>query len=128
MRMHIQPGEDAGLIIGKNGVTLDALEHLLQKIARYRWGHRGSVTLDVEEYKRRRRERWRQAVRRAIGALYKGRSPAVVGPFPHTDQREVVHALNGQHEIDWAILGRGFYRVMVLRSHGSAEHQQGMTG
>ncbi len=120
IEVRIEPGRDAGLIIGKNGVTLDALEHIVQKVARFGWGYRGSVTLDVQGYKERRRQQWAPKIHRAIKGLDRGINPAIVGPFPKTDQRDVVHALNGHDKNHWQLVGRGFYRVVVLHSNRSA--------
>jgi spoIIIJ-associated protein len=48
-------GEDLGLLIGKHGTTIDALQHLVARIAFRGEGDRKPVTIDAAGYRERRR-------------------------------------------------------------------------
>lgn len=49
--------EDMGLLIGRHGQTLDALQELTRAAVGQRTGMRARVVVDVEDYKRRQRSR-----------------------------------------------------------------------
>jgi spoIIIJ-associated protein len=49
--------EDMGILIGRHGQTLDALQELTRVVVGQRTGMRARIVVDVEEYKRRQRER-----------------------------------------------------------------------
>jgi spoIIIJ-associated protein len=49
-------GEDMGVVIGKHGNTINALQYLVGLIAHKRVGHRVRVVVDAEEYRARREQ------------------------------------------------------------------------
>jgi spoIIIJ-associated protein len=49
--------EDMGLLIGRHGQTLDALQELTRIVVAHRTGERCRVIVDVEDYRKRRRSR-----------------------------------------------------------------------
>lgn len=53
-RFEVQ-GEDAGLLIGKHGQTLDSINFIVTRILSRQLGERAQVQIDVEEYRDRRR-------------------------------------------------------------------------
>ena len=46
----------AGVLIGRHGATVDALEHLVERMASQAAGERVNMNLDVNNYRRRREE------------------------------------------------------------------------
>lgn len=58
--LNIESTEElGGLLIGKNGRTLDALDHLLKRIASNRGFRRDKIVVDVESYRKRHDNRGR---------------------------------------------------------------------
>jgi spoIIIJ-associated protein len=49
--------EDMGLLIGRHGQTLEALQELTRTAVIHRTGLRSRVVVDVEDYKKRQRDR-----------------------------------------------------------------------
>ena len=49
--------EDMGLLIGRHGQTLEALQELTRTVVIHRTGLRSRVVVDVEDYKKRQRDR-----------------------------------------------------------------------
>ncbi len=49
--------EDIGLLIGRHGQTLEALQELTRAVVGQRVGSRARIVVDVEDYKRRQRAR-----------------------------------------------------------------------
>src|SRR3954453_21765643 len=68
-------GEDLGLLIGKHGSTIDALQHLAARIAFRGDSHRKSVTIDAAGYRERREGALHRAADQAVeDALSYGRA------------------------------------------------------
>src|SRR2546421_7823527 len=66
-------GEDLGLLIGKHGSTIDALQHLASRAAYRGVGDRKNVVIDAAGYRERREAALRPAAGRAgAGALAVG--------------------------------------------------------
>src|SRR3954454_3344435 len=83
-------GEDLGLLIGKHGSTIDALQHLASRAAYRGMGDRKSVVIDAAGYRERREATLRRAADRAAeDALAFGRRVELepMGAF----ERRTVH-------------------------------------
>ncbi len=82
--------EDMGLLIGRHGQTLDALQELTRVAVGQRTGMRARIVVDVEEYKRRQRERLEARAREIAKRVARsGREEELepMNPF----ERKVVH-------------------------------------
>ena len=53
LRISVEPKQDVGLAIGKGGRTLEAIEHLVQKIAKSKFNCQKRLHLDIAGYKKR---------------------------------------------------------------------------
>jgi spoIIIJ-associated protein len=83
-------GEELGLLIGKHGSTIDALQHLAARAAYRGFGDRKNVVVDAAGYRERREASLRRAADRAVeDALSFGRPVELepMGPF----ERRTVH-------------------------------------
>ena len=82
--------EDMGLLIGKHGHTLDALQELVKSHVQRETGERCLVQVDVEDYRKRRRSR---IIQRARGAAHRvkrsGKSEALEPMTAY--ERKIVH-------------------------------------
>ncbi len=82
-------GEDAALLIGKGGNTLEALQTLVNLCARRKISTGKKVIVDVEGYRKRRKARIeKQAQDKAKEALEKGKSEL---PAMTAAERKIVH-------------------------------------
>ena len=93
-------GDDLGLVIGRHGQTIDALEHLATRIA-YPGGQRDRrVEIDAAGYRERRAEALeRQADKAAVEAVGSGR-PVELDPMGASERRLVHEYLRDRHEIE----------------------------
>jgi spoIIIJ-associated protein len=83
-------GDDVGLLIGKHGSTIDALQHLAVRIAFVQGVERKSVVVDAAGYRERREAALRRAADQAVAdALEYGRAVELepMGAF----ERRTVH-------------------------------------
>ncbi len=116
-------GRDTGIVIGRHGQTLDAIEYLLNRIVAQRGQASIRIALDVEGYRERRRESLEQTARRlAAQAKKTGRSEAL-SPMSPRDRRIVHLALSEDAGVTTQSEGEGSYRRVVIipsRSAGRA--------
>jgi spoIIIJ-associated protein len=83
-------GDDLGLLIGKHGATIDALQHLAVRIAFPQGDRSKQVVIDASGYRERRQEALHRQADRAIAeALQYGR-PVELEPM-RALERKVVH-------------------------------------
>jgi spoIIIJ-associated protein len=83
-------GDDLGLLIGKHGATIDALQHLAVRIV-LREGRRDKqVVIDAAGYRERREEALHRSADRAIGEALRFGRPVELEPM-RALERKVVH-------------------------------------
>jgi spoIIIJ-associated protein len=92
-------GEDLGLLIGKHGTTIDALQHLAGRIAFRGAADRKSVTIDAAGYRERRESSLQRAADQAVeDAISYGR-PVELEPMSAAERRIVHEYLRDRAEI-----------------------------
>jgi spoIIIJ-associated protein len=91
-------GEDLGLFIGRHGQTIDAVQHLAQRMAGPRGGDGARrIVIDAEGYRERREQMLqRQADQAAGDALRHGRPVALDAMT--ASERRLVHEYLRDHE------------------------------
>jgi spoIIIJ-associated protein len=83
-------GEELGLFIGRHGQTIDAVQHLAQRVAGVRAGEGPRIVIDAEGYRERRETMLqRQADQAAEDALRFGRAVALDAMT--ASERRLVH-------------------------------------
>ena len=83
-------GDDLGLFIGRHGQTIDAVQHLAQRVSGARADHGRRIVVDAEGYRERREAILRrQADRAAEDALRYGR-PVSLDAMTASERR-IVH-------------------------------------
>ncbi len=83
-------GDGLGILIGKGGSTLQALQDLVALIIRRKSGEERRIVIDVERYRERRRQKLREyAERMAEKAITTGR-PVKLEPMS-SRERKIVH-------------------------------------
>ena len=106
--------ENLGLLIGRRGETLSALQLLVSLIVGHRTKHRMRITIDAENYRERREENLRSlALRVAQQVRNYRRSIALEAMPPH--ERRIVHiALADSRDISTESIGEGDERRVVI--------------
>ncbi|NHM26725.1 protein jag [Desulfofundulus sp. TPOSR] len=107
-------GKDVGILIGRRGETLDALQYLLTLYVNKNQNQRCKVFLDVEGYRRRREETLqRLAVKLAEKAKQRGRN-VVLEPMTSHERRIIHTALQGRDDIYTYSEGEEPYRKIII--------------
>ena len=106
--------ENLGLLIGRRGETLSALQLLVSLIVGHRTKHRMRIIVDAENYRERREENLRSlALRVAQQVRNYRRSIALEAMPPH--ERRIVHiALSDSKDISTESIGEGEARRVVI--------------
>ncbi len=106
--------ENLGLLIGRRGETLAALQLLVSLIVGHRTKHRMRIIVDAENYRERREENLRSlALRVAQQVRNYRRSIALEAMPPH--ERRIVHlALSDSKDISTESIGEGDARRVVI--------------
>jgi spoIIIJ-associated protein len=93
-------GEDVGLLIGKHGSTIDALQHLTVRIAFAQGTERKSVVVDAAGYRERREAALKRAADLAVAdALEYGRA-VELEPMGAYERRTVHMYLRERNEVE----------------------------
>ena len=108
-------GADTGIVIGRHGQTLDALEHLVSRIVlREEVSPDLRILVDMEGYRQRRQESLEQLARRlADKAKATGRAVAL-DPMTPRDRRTVHLALQSDPAVTTISEGEGNFRRLVI--------------
>jgi len=106
--------ENLGLLIGRRGETLAALQLLVSLVVSHRTKHRMRIIVDAENYRQRREENLRSlALRVAQQVRNYRRSIALEAMPPH--ERRIVHlALSDSKDISTESIGEGEERRVVI--------------
>jgi spoIIIJ-associated protein len=107
-------GQDLGILIGRRGETLAALQYIVRLIVARHQKTRVPVAIDVEGYKQRRYQVLRDlALRLAQNVKATGRS-TTLEPMP-ADERRVIHlALSVNPDVTTQSIGEGEVRKVAI--------------
>ena len=114
IRLEIK-GDNSGLLIGKHGRTLDALQYVVNKVYHRRFGDGERVVLDSENYRKRRVEALENLALRLAEKVKKKRRALVAGVFNSRDRRIIHMALKRDADVETESRGEGFYKKLVIR-------------
>jgi len=107
-------GDGSGLLIGRKGQTLDALEYLINKIVHKGAEDKKRIVVDTENYRSRREESLvRLAHRLADKAKQLGR-PVTISPMSAHDRRIIHLALQDDKTLRTRSTGTGLYRKVTI--------------
>jgi spoIIIJ-associated protein len=89
--------EDMGLLIGRHGQTLEALQELTRTAVIHRTGLRSRVVVDVEDYKKRQRDRLEARAREIAKRVARTGDEEELEPM-NPYERKLVHDVVGSVE------------------------------
>lgn len=107
-------GNDLGVLIGKHGQTLDALQYLVNLAANRDSAERVRVLLDVEDYRKRRADTLTQLALRLADKVKRRGEKVVLEPMS-SHERKIIHmALQNDHRIATYSEGEDPFRKVVI--------------
>lgn len=84
-------GEHMGILIGKRGQTLDALQYLANRVANKHQSGYVRVKLDTENYRARREETLKHLAKNIAHKVKRNRRPVVLEPM-NPYERRIIHS------------------------------------
>ena len=108
-------GPDLGLVIGKHGQTIDAIQYLANAIVWRSQGERKSVVVDAAGYRDRRRTSLEQLADRAAGEARASRKDVSLEPMSAVE-RKIVHVyLQEREDVETTSEGTEPNRYVVVK-------------
>jgi len=107
-------GDSSGLLIGRRGRTLDALQYIVNKIVNKALEKRVQVQIDSENYRQRRSETLTQMALKMGEKAKKIRKPVATNLLNPHDRRIVHLTLKDDRELDTRSRGDGILKKVVI--------------
>jgi spoIIIJ-associated protein len=107
-------GDRSGLLIGRKGQTLDAIQFIVNKIVGKALDKKINVVVDSENYRRRRQESLTDMALRMGDKAKKIKKPVTTSPL-NPQERRIVHlALKEDDRLDTKSRGEGLLKRVVI--------------
>ncbi len=103
-----------GLLIGRKGQTLDALEYLLNRMIARGEEEEAHLVLDAEGYRERRRQSLESLALRLSERAKRRRKTVTLNPLSPRDRRVVHLALEDDPLVVTRSMGRGYFRRLSI--------------
>ncbi len=107
-------GGNAGVLIGRRGQTLEAIQYLVEKIVNKNADDRVRVQVDIEGYLEGRRTRLQELAAKLASKAKRAGKPVTLGQLNSHDRRIVHLSLRDDAEVRTQSQGDGFYRKLVI--------------
>lgn len=106
--------ENLGLLIGRRGETLAALQLLVSLIVSHRTRHRMRIVVDAENYREHREDNLRSLAQRVAQQVRSYRRSIALEAMPPHERRIVHIALADSKDISTESIGEGDERRVVI--------------
>lgn len=107
-------GGNSGVLIGKKGQNLEAIQYLIDKIVNKNSDKRIRIQVDVEGYLKTRKENIIKLAGRLAEKAKKTGRPSTIGQISAQDRRTVHLTLKSDKEVRTQSIGDGYYRKLVI--------------
>lgn len=116
-------GEEAGILIGRHGETLDSIQYLSNLALNAELERNGSecakVTVDIEGYRARREETLRNLAKRTADKVKRYKRNIALDPMTPYERRIIHSALQGDSAVMTASVGSDENRKVVIHYVGA---------
>ncbi len=116
-------GADEGLLIGKRGQTLDALQYVVNKILSKQGREKKQVIVDTEDYRKKREESLVSLAEKVSQKVSKTKKPITLGNMTARERRIIHLTLQNDDSVVTRSRGEGHNRKIIVRpSRRSGPH------
>jgi spoIIIJ-associated protein len=119
---------DAGLLIGKQGQTLDALQYLVTKMLSKQTRKKVRISIDVESYRARHNEALALLAKKSGDKVKRSGKSVTLNPMNPYDRRIVHMALQGDRDLKTVSRGEGLYKKVVISPAKKPKAQEDAAG
>ena len=107
-------GGNSGMLIGKRGQTLEAIQYLVEKIVNKQNDQRVRVLVDVEGYLNTRKSNLESMAQRMAEKAQRTKKPVTIGQMNAYDRRTVHLFLKPNSAVRTQSVGEGYYRKLII--------------
>jgi spoIIIJ-associated protein len=107
-------GDGSGLLIGRKGQTLDALEYLINKIVHKDAEDKKRIVVDTENYRLRREDSLVNLAQRLAEKAKRLGRPVTISPMSAHDRRIIHLTLQDDKTLRTWSTGSGLYRKVII--------------
>jgi spoIIIJ-associated protein len=107
-------GEDVGLLIGRRGQTIDAVQHLAQRIVFHGAAPTARVVIDADGYRERRVRQLRELADGAAEEALREDGPVELDPMPASERRIVHEYLRDRGDVETHSEGEEPERYLIV--------------
>jgi spoIIIJ-associated protein len=107
-------GDESGLLIGRRGQNLDALQYILNKAINKSDNNRKMISVDSETYRKRREESLLELAKRVKEKVKNTQKPVSLAHMNAHDRRIIHLALQEDESLITKSRGEGEYRKIVV--------------
>jgi len=107
-------GGNSGMLIGKRGQTLEAIQYLVEKIVNKQNEQRVRVLIDVEGYLKTRKTNLQKLASKMADKAQKTKKPVTIGQMNAYDRRTVHLHLKNNSGVRTQSVGEGYYRKLII--------------
>ena len=107
-------GDGSGLLIGKRGQNLDAIQYIVNKAVHHSANGHKMIVIDTEEYRKRREESLVALAMRLGEKVKKTKKAVTVGHMNAHDRRVIHMAMQDDETLTTKSRGEGEYRKIVI--------------
>jgi spoIIIJ-associated protein len=111
-------GEDVGLFIGRHGQTIDAVQHLAQRIVFHGGSPDARVVIDADGYRERRAETLRSIALDAAEESLRAGQAIELDPMPASERRIVHEYLRERGDVETHSEGQEPERYLIVEPAG----------
>jgi spoIIIJ-associated protein len=107
-------GGNSGMLIGKRGQTLEAIQYLVEKIVNKQNEQRVRILVDVEGYLKTRKINLQKLAAKMADKAQKTKKPVTIGQMNAYDRRTVHLHLKNNSAVRTQSIGEGYYRKLII--------------
>jgi spoIIIJ-associated protein len=107
-------GDGSGLLIGKRGQNLDAIQYIVSKSVSKNTNNRKMIVVDTESYRKKREESLIALAERLAEKVRKSKKALTVGHMNAHDRRVIHLALQNDESLTTKSRGEGEFRKIVI--------------
>ncbi len=120
--------EDPGLLIGKQGQTLEALQYLVTKMLAKQTHRKVRVVIDIESYRARHNDALTHLALKYGEKVKRSGRPITLNPMNPYDRRIIHLALQSDKDLKTMSRGEGLYKKVVIYPAKRKEGQEDVPG
>ena len=116
---------EPGILIGKRGQTLEAIQYLVDKVVNKQCGKGSRVIFDVEGYVESRKSELKDLASRLASKAVKTGKPSTMTRMNAHDRRIVHVSLKRNRSVRTQSVGDGYYRKLIIFPKGKSQKKAG---